>query len=118
MYAVHVYAALEEQKIYIQCQDDCIDHKVSPIINEVCIIFICHYYQVYLQLRFGPTESANHLGSILEAVDRVKAFSMKMRTFMRDVINCGLQRQYESVCENIGLMAFVLQSETGGPNSH
>lgn len=74
---------------------------------------LLRFSQVYLQLRFGPEQSHSHLQAILETVDRVKAFSLKMRTFMRDVTTCGLQRQYESVCENIGLMAFVLQCEAG-----
>jgi hypothetical protein len=44
-------------------------------------------------------------------VDKVRNFSSRLHEFMSDVTRCGLQKQYESVCENIGLIAFLLQSE-------
>ena len=66
---------------------------------------------MYLSLRFGHATAPALVSAVLSAVDRVRAFSDKLRAFLREVTTKGLQRQYESVCENIGLMAFVLQTE-------
>lgn len=51
------------------------------------------------------------LGSILGAVEKARDFGARLAEFMGDVVRCGLHNQYESVCENIGLMAFLLQTE-------
>ena len=67
--------------------------------------------QLYLSVRYGRSASDGLLSSILSAVDKARDFSGRLREFMADVTRCGLQNQYESVCENIGLMAFLLQTE-------
>ena len=72
------------------------------------IIFI---FQVYLSLRFGPDAMASLMPKILSTIDRVRSFSQRLREFLNDVTRCGLQKQFESVCENIGLIAFLLQTE-------
>ncbi len=48
---------------------------------------------------------------ILSTVERVRSFSQRLRELLNDVTHAGLQRQFESVCENIGLIAFLLQTE-------
>ena len=68
-------------------------------------------FQVYLSLRFGPDAMASLMPKILSTIDRVRSFSQRLREFLNDVTRCGLQKQFESVCENIGLIAFLLQTE-------
>jgi hypothetical protein len=48
---------------------------------------------------------------ILSTIERVRHFSQRLKEFLNDVTRCGLQKQFESVCENIGLIAFLLQTE-------
>ena len=54
---------------------------------------------------------ASLMPKILSTIDRVRSFSQRLREFLNDVKRCGLQKQFESVCENIGLIAFLLQTE-------
>ena len=54
---------------------------------------------------------ASLMHKILSTIDRVRSFSQRLREFLNDVTRCGLQKQFESVCENIGLIAFLLQTE-------
>lgn len=54
----------------------------------------------------------NLMTKILSTVERVRSFSHRLREFLNDVTyQSGLQKQFESVCENIGLIAFLLQTE-------
>jgi len=73
--------------------------------------YYAHKLQVYLSLRFGPDVMASLMPKILSTIDRVRSFSQRLREFLNDVTRCGLQKQFESVCENIGLIAFLLQTE-------
>ena len=76
-------------------------------------------FQLYLSLRhahpghngLAPSEAEKTMSAIMAAVEKVRSFSERFREFMNDVTKAGLQKQYESVCENIGLIAFILQSE-------
>ena len=72
-----------------------------------------HYFnfQIYLHLRFGPDTMVSLLTKIVATIERVRSFSQRLREFLNDVTRSGLQKQYESVCENIGLIAFLLQTE-------
>jgi hypothetical protein len=76
------------------------------------------FFQIYLQTRFGPQVGAGLLVSLLQTVDKINSFSARLREFLGDVTRCGLQKQYESVCENIGLMAFLLQTEPSEHHHH
>ncbi len=67
--------------------------------------------QIYLSVRYGPCSSQSLMSSIMSAVCKVRDFSRRLREFLTDVTTCGLQQQYEAVCENIGLIAFLLQAE-------
>ena len=51
------------------------------------------------------------MAAIMGVLDKVRGFTLRLREFLTDVTRTGLQRQFESVCENIGLIAFLLQSE-------
>ena len=78
------------------------------------IVFLCKpdpKFQIYLHLRFGPDAMVSLLTKIIATIDRVRSFSHRLREFLNDVTRSGLQKQYESVCENIGLIAFLLQTE-------
>ncbi len=68
--------------------------------------------QLYLNYRLGPEAGATQLNCLLHWIQKVNSFSARLREFLDDVTRCGLQKQYESVCENVGLMAFLLQSES------
>ena len=67
--------------------------------------------QVYLQIRFGSEAMVSLMTKILSTIERVRSFSHRLREFLNDVTRAGLQKHYESVCENIGLIAFLLQTE-------
>ncbi len=67
--------------------------------------------QIYLSLRFGPDHMGSLMTSLMATIDKVRHFSTRLREFLCDVTRCGLQKQFESVCENIGLIAFLLQTE-------
>lgn len=73
--------------------------------------YYTHKLQIYLSLRFGPEVMPGLMTSVISTVDKVHKFSQRLREFLSDVTRCGLQKQFESVCENIGLIAFLLQSE-------
>jgi len=72
--------------------------------------YYTHKLQSYLSQRYGSSTSMI-MSSILATMEKVRVFSERLREFLRDVTNVGLQKQYESVCENLGLMAFLLQAE-------
>merc|ERR1719273_1142689 len=76
---------------------------------------IHHYYneklQVYLSLRFGPNNCWPVLHNIYQTISRVRDFSCKLRDFLAEVTSVGLQTQYEAVCENLGLIAYLVQCE-------
>jgi hypothetical protein len=73
--------------------------------------YYMHKLQIYLHLRFGPDTMVSLLTKIVATIERVRSFSQRLREFLNDVTRSGLQKQYESVCENIGLIAFLLQTE-------
>lgn len=67
--------------------------------------------QVYLGLRFGPNNCWPVLHNIYQTISRVREFSCKLRDFLAEVTSVGLQTQYEAVCENLGLIAYLVQCE-------
>lgn len=73
--------------------------------------YYMHKLQTYLSLRYGETSVPSVMTTILSTIDRVRNFSSRLRDFLCDVTRTGLQKQFESVCENIGLIAFLLHSE-------
>jgi hypothetical protein len=74
-------------------------------------VFNFFLFQIYLLLRYGPDAMPAVLTTIMTTVARVRNFSDRLREFLGDVTRCGLQKQFESVCENIGLIAFLLHAE-------
>ena len=67
--------------------------------------------QVYLQIRFSSEAMVSLMTKILSTIEHVCSFSHRLREFLNNVTRCGLQKYYESVCENIGVIAFLLQTE-------
>ena len=49
---------------------------------------------------------------LLEVIEQAKAYGGRLHDFLNDVTRCGLQTQFESVCENVGLIAYMLQFES------
>ena len=62
-------------------------------------------------MRYGSTMSYSVLNNIYMTLGKVREFSWRLREFLAEVTGQGLQTQYESVCENIGLMAYLMQCE-------
>ncbi|XP_040573883.1 uncharacterized protein [Lepeophtheirus salmonis] len=73
--------------------------------------YYTHKLQAYLTLQHGHETCPRIMNAIITMIEKVRNFSDRLREFLCDVTRCGLQKQCESVCENIGLMAFLLQSE-------
>ena len=102
-------------------QDICCTLAYEFVMGEFFVEITLHYYiynfmfffhfQIYLHLRFGPDTMVSLLTKIVATIERVRSFSQRLREFLNDVTRSGLQKQYESVCENIGLIAFLLQTE-------
>jgi hypothetical protein len=69
-------------------------------------------FQVYLAHRFGAAEGNLVLLSLMELLEKVRTFCHRFHEFLDDVeSNGGFSKQHKSVCENVGLIAFLLQTE-------
>jgi hypothetical protein len=64
-----------------------------------------------LTYRLGPSSANSVLTSLVGLLERLRGFSDRLREFLGDVTRCGLQKQHEAVCENVGLIAFLMQTE-------
>ncbi|XP_059082922.1 uncharacterized protein LOC131880337 [Tigriopus californicus] len=113
---VQASSLLKDVQVMIFCMILGFFNAVPDILAHHQVYDSQHFYKQklmeHLSVVHGSLERAQTDMKIIEEhLEAIRQYAHRLRDFMSEVIKYGLQDQYEPICENIGLICFLIQND-------